>query len=170
MSFLRPLALALALVVPALAAQAHSAHGGDLELDHPWIAETPPGAPTAAGYLEITNHGDSADRLLEVRCSFADSADVHEVVIDDAGTMQMRPLPEGLEIPAGATVKLHRGSFHLMFMHVMERPVAGDMIPVTLVFEHAGEVDVMFMVQRAADGGMDMDHDMDGEMELESGQ
>ena len=162
------LALTLALVAFGGAALAHDLRVGDLELGHPWIAEAPPGAPTAAGYLDIANQGETPDRLLAVRCAFAERAEIHEMTIDDAGTMQMRPLPQGLEIPGGETVSLERGGFHLMFMHVMERPVAGDMIPVTLVFEHAGEVEAMFMVQKAADGGMEMDGEM--EMELESGQ
>jgi periplasmic copper chaperone A len=173
MRFLRPLALVLVLMATGGVASAHEFEIGDLELDHPWIAEPPPGAPTAAGYLEITNESDAADRLIAVRCVFARKAEIHEVTIDAAGTMQMRPLPDGIEIPAGGTVTLARGGYHLMFMHVAERPVAGDMIPVTLIFEHAGEIDVMFSVQKPGmqdDDHMDMDMDMDGTMEMESGQ
>ena len=166
MRFLPAFTLALGLVAFATAARAHDLNVGDLELGHPWIAEAPPGAPTAAGYLVITNVGETADRLLAVRCAFAERAEIHEMAIDDAGVMQMRPLPQGLEIPGSGTVTLERGGFHLMFMHVMERPVAGDMIPVTLVFEHAGEVEAMFMVQKPADGGMETH----GDMEMESGQ
>lgn len=159
MRVLSALAFALALCAWGGAAQAHDSHVGDLHLDHPWIPETPPGASTAAGYLEISNQGDEPDRLLAVRCAFARSAELHEVTIDDSGTMQMRPLSHGLEIPPGATIKLARGGYHLMFMHVLERPVAGDMLPVTLVFEQAGEVEAMFLVQGAGEAGMEMgDH------------
>lgn len=176
MRFLSALALALALCAWGGAAQAHGTRVGDLELEHPWIPEPPPGAPTAAGYLEITNEGSVPDRLVAVRCAFAQDAQIHEITFDASGTMQMRPLSEGLEIPAGATVELARGGFHLMFMHVAERPEAGDMIPVTLVFEHAGEVDLMFMVQAAGEDAMEsddhMDMDMDGDdaMEMETTQ
>lgn len=175
MHFLRPLALVLAVMVTAGAAYAHEFQAGDLELDHPWIAEPPPGAPTAAGYLAITNEGEEADRLMAIRCAFAEKCEIHEMTIDDAGVMQMRALPEGIEIAPGTTVKLARGGYHLMFTHVAERPVAGDMIPVTLVFEHAGEVDVMFSVQKAGtqdDDHMDMDMNADEtmEMDMEVGQ
>ena len=50
------------------------------------------------------------------------------------------------------------------------------LIPVTLVFEHAGEVDLMFMVQAAGEDAMEsddhMDMDMDGDdaMEMETTQ
>ena len=170
MRFLRTLALLAVAVATAGAAAAHEFHAGDLSIDHPWIAEPPPGAPAAAGFLVITNDGNEADRLIGVRCDFADRCEIHEMKIDDAGVMQMRPLKEGLEIPAGQSVTLAKGGYHLMFMHVAERPVAGDMIPVTLVFEHAGEVDLMFSVQKHGDDAMDDHMEMDGSMEMESSQ
>ena len=41
--------LAAALVTAALSASAHEYSLGELTLDHPWIAEPPPGGPVAAG-------------------------------------------------------------------------------------------------------------------------
>jgi len=161
--------LAAALVAAALSASAHEFTLGELTLDHPWIAEPPPGGPVAAGYLTITNDGEHADRLVSIHAEFAEKSEVHEMVMDDAGVMQMRPLESGLEIPMGDAVVLEPGGFHLMFMHVAERPVEGDMVPVTLVFEHAGEIVVEFEVHKGDDMGHDDGHD-DMDMEGEESQ
>jgi copper(I)-binding protein len=54
----------------------------------------------------------------------------------------MRELDKGLEIPPGATVELKPGGFHIMFMG-LKAPFAKDTkVPLTLVFEKAGSIDV----------------------------
>jgi copper(I)-binding protein len=58
--------------------------------------------------------------------------------------MKMRPLKEGIEIPAGETVILKPGSFHLMFMGVTDPIEAGEEHDIILVFEKAGEIKVSF--------------------------
>ena len=44
---------------------------GDLTITQAWSRATPPGAATAAGYLTITNHGTTNDRLVSVISSAA---------------------------------------------------------------------------------------------------
>ena len=62
----------------------------------------------------------------------------------DGNVMKMRELDKGLEIAPGATVVLKPGSYHIMFMG-LKAPIAKDsMVPVTLVFEKAGSIDVEF--------------------------
>ncbi len=62
----------------------------------------------------------------------------------DNGVMQMRPLPDGLPIPAGATVVLQPGGYHIMFISIKHGVKPGDIIHATLTFEKAGKVDVAF--------------------------
>lgn len=58
----------------------------------------------------------------------------------------MRELAVGLEIPPGATVQMKPGGLHLMFLG-LKAPFAKDAkIPVTLVFEKAGSIDVEMVV------------------------
>ena len=58
------------------------------------------------------------------------------------GIMKMRPVPEGVDIPAGETVHLAPGGYHLMLLD-LERPITdGEMIPVKLEFEQAGAIDI----------------------------
>ncbi len=111
----RNAALPAAVLALALFAQAAMAHGfkiGDLEIGHPWSRATLPGAKVAAGYLTIKNNGSTPDRLIAVSAEIAGTGEIHEMSVKD-GVMTMRPLTDGLEIPAGGEVKLEPGAYHL---------------------------------------------------------
>jgi len=47
----------------------------------------------------------------------------------------MRELDSGLPLPAGKTVELKPGGFHVMMMELKAPIKAGDTVPLTLVFE-----------------------------------
>lgn len=136
-------ALAAAIAVPAVA---HDYKLGALEISHPWTRATPPTAQTGGGFLTITNKGTTADRLIAARSTVSDKVEVHEMKMD-GNVMRMRELEKGLEIPAGATVMLKPGGYHIMFMG-LKAPLAKDAkVPVTLVFEKAGSLDIALDVE-----------------------
>lgn len=148
-----------ALLVAVFAAQPLSAHGiakGDLVISAPWLRATPAGAEVAAGYLTITNKGLSADRLVSFSTEISGQPEVHEMS-NEGGVMKMRPLKNGLAIPAGATVKLQPAGYHLMLMKLKNPLVAGQRYKATLVFEKAGPVEVEFEV-RAMGAGQQKSH------------
>ncbi len=111
-----------------------------------WSRAMPPGARVAGGFMTIRNGGDQDDRLLSLSSPAAGSVDVHEMREVD-GVMQMRPLVDGLVIPAGGEVVLKPGGYHLMFMQPVQPFQEGDTVTATLVFEHAGEQQVEFDVR-----------------------
>ncbi len=158
-----------ALLVTAASVWAHDYKVGDLEIHHPHALATPPGAKVAGGYMTITNHGSEADRLLGGSATFAGKVEVHEMKMD-GDRMIMRPVEGGLEIPAGGSVELKRGSYHVMFMKLDGAFKEGDRRKVTLVFEKAGEVEVELSVDAMGAASMnheshgDMDKGMDGDM------
>jgi copper(I)-binding protein len=135
----------LASAVLATPAFAQSYRVGSLEIEQPWTRATAPTAPTAGGYLKIVNTGTTADRLVAVRSTASARTEIHEMKMDGS-VMRMRELEKGLEIPAGATVMLQPGGYHVMFMQLKEPFKEGAKVPVTLVFEKAGSVDVVFTV------------------------
>lgn len=118
---------------------------GDLRIENPWTRATPPQARVGGGYLTIVNTGSEPDRLLGGTAEIAEAVEVHEMKME-GGVMKMRPLTEGLEIPAGATVKLEPGGFHLMLAKLGGAIVEGESVPVTLRFERAGTVELEFAV------------------------
>ena len=107
---------------------------------------TPNGAPVAGGYITIRNMSDKPDRLVAATLPLAARAEIHEMSMTD-GIMRMRALDKGLEIPAGGTVELKQGSYHLMFIKPSRAFVEGEWIDGTLTFERAGTLPVRFKVE-----------------------
>jgi len=70
----------------------------------------------------------------------------------DGSVMRMRELEKGLEIPPGATVALKPGSFHIMFMELNAPFAVSGKVPLTLVFERAGSIDVEMTVEAMGAG------------------
>ena len=151
----RPIAAALvALALLAFPASAHEITLGALEIGDLWTRATPPGAPTAGGYLTVTNNGSQPDRLVSASTPLAGKTELHVMETKD-GVMTMRPVAGGIEIPAGGTVTLAPGGFHLMFIGIKEPLTEGGQMPVTLTFEKAGSVDTYLHV--IAIGAMGLD-------------
>ena len=65
--------------------------------------------------------------------------------------MKMRPLANGVDIPAGATVKLMPGGNHIMFMMLKKPLKEGEQSTAKLIFERAGEKEFTFAVKSIAD-------------------
>lgn len=130
---------AAATVPPAAPTPANAVvKAGNLEISNGRARTTV--TDTTAIYLTIKNTGP-ADTLLSVSVdpAVAGLAQVHEVVTT-GGTMAMQQMQAGLPIPATATVELKSGSYHIMVMNLKKPLNAGDMVPITLVFEKAGSV------------------------------
>ncbi|WP_274629936.1 copper chaperone PCu(A)C [Arvimicrobium flavum] len=142
----RPLAI-LAVLAFAGTAFAHEYKAGTLDIDHPWTRATLPGAKVAAGYMTVKNSGSEPDRLVSVSTDIADKAEIHEMAVDPAGVMTMRPLAGALEIPAGGEAKLAPKGLHIMFMGLKTQLVEKERYKATLTFEKAGKVEVEFKAE-----------------------
>ncbi len=138
----------LSLLTVAGAASAHEFKLGNLDIDHPWSRATVPNAKVAAGYLSIKNSGSEADRLVSISTDVAGKAEIHEMSVDSAGVMTMRPVDGALEIPAGGEVKLAPKGLHVMFMELKQQIKEGENFKATLTFEKAGTVEVEFAVDK----------------------
>ena len=62
--------------------------------------------------------------------------------------MRMRQV-DAIALPAGKTVKLEPGGYHLMFVGLKAPLKAGDKFPMKLKFEKAGELTVDVRVEPA---------------------
>ena len=133
------------LLASTQAALCHEYKLGDLLIDHPWTRATPNGAKVGGGYTIITNHGKTDDRLISATAETAGRVELHEMAVKD-GVMSMRPLPEGVPIPAGSTVEFKPGGLHVMFLDLKEQLKEGGKVKTHLVFEKAGAIDVDFSI------------------------
>lgn len=117
-----------------------------------WAAVTPKGTKVAAGFFTVANAGADGDRIVAAKSPRAARVELHEVAM--AGTkMKMRPLKDGIAVPAGGSVALSKDGLHLMFMDIAAPFAEGDTVPVTLTFERAGDVEVALVVKPLATGG-----------------
>ncbi|MFG1287236.1 copper chaperone PCu(A)C [Xanthobacter versatilis] len=148
---------AFVLVLSVQTLLAHEFKAGAIEIDHPWSRATPGGATVGAGYLTLKNTGSAPDRLVSAASDVAERVEIHEMAVKD-GVMTMRPLPDGLAIPAGGSVVLKPGSYHIMFFGLKQPLKQGAVVDGTLTFEKAGTVAVKFNVDAIAAEGSGHDH------------
>ena len=92
-------------------------------------------------YLSIVNEGDGPDRLLSIRSPVCAAAELHRTTMD-GDRMRMAPVEGGLDIPAGATIELSPGGYHIMLNRLHHDLLPGQRFELVLVFERAGEVTV----------------------------
>jgi len=160
------LAALLAVVVIAGACSSGSAGAGKIEVSGAWARTSPMIEGAGAAYMVIKNTGSDADALIGASSPAAKTTEVHETyVVEESpaasmdggmespaasmeggmgsgGTMMgMRPIPR-LDIPAGGSVELKPGSYHIMLIELVAPLKAGDKIDITLTFEKAGEIKV----------------------------
>lgn len=117
-----------------------------MKVERGWSPATPPGARVAAGYVAIVNAAAALDRLLGAASPLAARVEMH-IATMEAEVMKMRQATT-LEVPAKGTLELKPGGAHLMFVDIGRPFKEGDLVPVTLRFERAGEVTTQFRVAR----------------------
>jgi copper(I)-binding protein len=132
------LAVVAAVVVSALAA---CSSGGPTAptISDAWVRPAMGPDRPAAAYMVITNTSGQADALLSVSMAGASSVEIHETTTDASGMTGMHPIAR-LEVPAGGTVKLEPGGYHLMIMGLTTPLEVGSKVKLELVFERAGKV------------------------------
>jgi len=111
-----------------------------LTIVDPNTRATPPGARSGGAYLAIENHGKDNDQLIRAASPIAASTELHTMRME-GDVMRMRAVTS-IGIPAGSTMSLAPGGYHVMFIGLKKPLVAGDAVPLTLTFEKAGTIDV----------------------------
>lgn len=120
---------ALSLLI-ALGAQTQAL--AQVTVSQPWVRATVAQQKATGAFFQLKSVGDS--RLVEVRSAVAGVAEIHEMSME-GGVMRMRPLADGLALPAGQSVELKPGGYHVMLLALKKPIAAGDAVPLTLVFE-----------------------------------
>ncbi len=124
--------LALAALIAAFAST--SAVAQSIEVKDPWVRAAVPGQTGTGAFMKITAKDGS--RLVSASSPVAGVTEVHEMNME-GNIIKMRALESGLELPAGKTVELKPGGYHVMLMD-LKGPLAKDStVPLTLVFKDA---------------------------------
>lgn len=114
---------------------------GDIDISNAWVRPSPGGGTTTAFYVTIDNAGTEQDRLVAASSPSCAEAELHESTEPD-GVMQMRPLADGIVLPAGATVVLGPAGLHVMCLGVTDALPSGEATSLTLHFERAGSITI----------------------------
>jgi copper(I)-binding protein len=126
-------------------AEAAAAAPGTVTISDAWCRPTPKGAKAGGCYVTLTAGSD--DRLLSVSTALADTAQIHEMKVEN-GMMSMGELKDGLPLPAGKKVELKPGSTHIMLMGLRDPLVDGGVASFTLTFEKAAPIGVHAAVKQ----------------------
>jgi periplasmic copper chaperone A len=128
--------LALAALMVAFAST--SAVAQSIEVKDPWVRAAVPGQTGTGAFMKITAKDGS--RLVSASSPVAGVTEVHEMKME-GNVMKMRALEGGLELPAGKTVELKPGGYHVMLMDLKGPLPKDSTVPLTLVFKDAKGVE-----------------------------
>ncbi len=134
------------LIAIAPAAFAQGTESSTIAVEQPWARATPAGAMTGAAYMAIDNKSNLPDRLIGASSNIAKTLQIHEMAVVN-GVMKMRELANGLPIPAGGSVTLKPGSYHVMLIGLKKPLKPGETFPLMLKFKKAGNIPVKVSVQ-----------------------
>jgi periplasmic copper chaperone A len=111
-----------------------------------WVRSTVPQQMATGLYAQITSA--KGGKLVAVSSPVAGVVEVHEMTMD-GNVMKMRAVP-ALALPAGKTVELKPGGYHVMLMDLKQTLKPGDSVPVTLVIESADKTREAVEIKAAA--------------------
>lgn len=149
----RRVAPVLVLVSFALALASCSSSGaspaaGSMTVTGAWARQAMSMDTAGAAYMTIANGTGEADALTGVRTDAAANPEIHETT-NEGGMMAMHPV-ERIEVPAGGSVSLEPGGYHIMLINLTQELQVGGTIDLTLTFEKAGEIKVTAEVRAAS--------------------
>ncbi|HMR70061.1 MAG TPA: copper chaperone PCu(A)C [Rubrivivax sp.] len=122
---LAPLALAALLAAPLAHAQT--------TVTDPWVRGTVAQQKATGMFAKISSA--QGGRLVAASSPAAGVVEIHEMSMD-GNVMRMRAVG-ALDLPAGKTVALEPGGYHVMLIDLVQPLAAGQTVPVTLVVEGA---------------------------------
>ncbi len=102
-----------------------------VEVKEAWIRGTVPAQKASGAYMNLTSKTPA--RLVAVESPAAKNSEIHNMTMEK-GVMKMFPV-EGIELPAGTTVKLAPGGYHIMLFELKQQLKAGERVPLKLTFE-----------------------------------
>lgn len=163
---LKALALIATLACANLYAQS-------VDVKDAWVRTSVQGQKATGAFMKIT--AKDGAKLVAVTTPAAGVAEVHEMKMD-GDIMKMRAVQGGLDLPAGKTVELKPGGYHVMLMDLKAALPKDSTVPMTLVFKDAkgveSKLELKVPVTTMAPGGkmgdmsgmdhskMPMDHSM----------
>jgi hypothetical protein len=112
----------------ALFALAGTVAAQTVEVKDPWARATAPGQKAGGVFMQLKSPGGAA--LVAAESPAANIVEIHEMAME-GNVMRMRAISK-LDLPAGQTVELKPGGYHVMLIDLKAPLKKGDMVPVKL--------------------------------------
>ena len=142
---LRLLLPVLLMLAPILASCGENATS-DIAVSDAWARASV--TNTGAAYATIENRGGADDTLIEALSPVAERVEIHDMTMEGM-VMKMRKL-DALPVKAGESVALAPGGKHIGLHGPLDE---GASVPLTLVFEKAGKIELTAPVRPAGGAG-----------------
>ena len=121
------------LLTAALLTTWASMASAQVDITDAWVRATVQGQKATGAFMNLTAKTDS--RLVGVKTDAAAVAEIHEMKMEK-DVMRMK-LVSVLPLPAGKTVSLKPGGYHVMLMGLKEPLPLDSHVQLTLMFEDA---------------------------------
>ncbi len=121
-------AIAAAAITAAMSITAHA----QVAVKDAWVRATVGPQKVTGAFMQITSTQDT--KLVAVQSDAAKKVELHTMEMDK-DVMRMREIAS-LDLPAGKTVELKPGSYHIMLIDLVKPVKEGDTVAVTLVVEN----------------------------------
>lgn len=119
------LSTALAASLLAMSAQAQ------VSVKNAWVRATVPQQQATGAFMQLQAAQDS--KLVSASSPLTPHVEVHEMSMQ-GDVMKMRQVPN-IALPAGKTVELKPGGYHVMLLDLKQQVKEGASVPLTLVIE-----------------------------------
>ena len=116
-----------------MAALSAGAAWAQVDVKDAWVRTAVPGQSGTGAFMSLTAR-DGA-KLVGAFSPVAGVAEVHEMKME-GDVMRMRAVP-ALDLPAGKTVQLKPGGYHVMLMELKQALPKGSTVPLTLTLRDA---------------------------------
>lgn len=124
--------LVIRTIVAAALMVAASAHAQtNVSVKDAWVRATVPTQKATGAFMQLQAAKDS--QFVSASSPLTPNVEVHEMAMQ-GDVMRMRQV-QALDLPAGKTVELKPGGYHIMLLNLKAQVKEGETVPFTLVFE-----------------------------------
>ncbi len=140
-------------LIAILALTGATLHAQTVEVKDAWIRATVQGQKATGAFMKLT--AKDGAKLVGVASPVAGVVEVHEMKME-GDVMKMRAMT-ALDLPAGKTVELKSGGYHVMLLDLKTALKKDSTVPLTLVFKDGkgveSKVELQLPVSTSAPGG-----------------
>ena len=123
--------VAAAAMLAAVAGSAHAQAQANVSVKDAWVRATVAQQKATGAFMQLQAAKDS--KFVSASSPLTPTVEVHEMAMQ-VDVMRMRQV-QSVDLPAGKTVELKPGGYHIMMMNLKAQVKEGDTVPFTLVFE-----------------------------------